>query len=120
MEACFPSLEIFEFVKEACVRDCQYTHTSGQQKRAETVSECIEKTAPLDVAKINFSHNDNIYKPDLGAIHMPVIPACGKLRQEAKESEGRLGDTAQLFFLTKGNNNKTNLKKREREREELK
>lgn len=45
---------------------------------------------------------------------MPVIPACGKLRQEAKESEGRLGDTAQLFFLTKDNNNKTNFKKRER------
>lgn len=64
----------------------------------------------MDVAKINFSHNDNIYKKDLGAIHMPVIPVCGKLRQEAKESEARLGDTAQLFFLTKDNNNETNKK----------
>lgn len=66
----------------------------------------------MAVAKFNFSHNGNIYKTDLGAIHLPVIPACGKLRQEAKESEARLGDTAQLFFLTKDKNNKTNKKEK--------
>lgn len=66
----------------------------------------------MAVAKINFSHNGNIYKPDLGAIHLPVIPACGKLRQEAKESEATLGETAQLFFLTKDKNNKTNKKEK--------
>lgn len=66
----------------------------------------------MAVAKFNFSHNGNIYKTDLGAIHLPVIPACGKLRQEAKESEARLGDTAQLFFLTKDKNNKTKKKEK--------
>lgn len=67
----------------------------------------------MAVAKFNFSHNGNIYKTDLGAIHLPVIPACGKLRQEAKESEARLGDTAQLFF---SNQRQKQQKKQKREK----
>lgn len=47
-----------------------------------------------------------MYKLDLMAVHMPVIPALGKLRQEAKKSEARLGGTAQFFFSNHRQTNK--------------